>query len=158
MRKIALGAAAVAALAASPAVAGTATGTVEVSLNVSAACSVTAEPLAFGTVSAFDSVVDASSPTTVKCTPSAAYTVNLDYGVNPVGTQRKLKSTTGTTTVNYNLFSDSARTAPWGGTLSGMTGIGNGSDQPMTIFGQVPVQPAVAAGDYKDTVTVTVNY
>ena len=52
----------------------------------------------------------------------------------------------------------SARTAPWGGTLSGVTGIGNGSDQPMTIFGQVPVQPAVAAGDYKDTVTVTVNY
>jgi spore coat protein U-like protein len=159
MRKLALGVAAIAAIASTPALAGTATGTVQVSLNVSAACSVTAEPLSFGTVSAFDTAIDASSPSTVKCTPNAAYTVYLDYGVNAgVGTQRKLKSTTSLATVNYNLYSDSTRLLPWGGTLAGVTGVGNGNDQAMTIYGQVPTQTAVAAGDYKDTVTVTVNY
>lgn len=159
MRKIAIGVAAIVATVSTPALAGTATGTVDVSLSVSSACSVTAEPLAFGTVSAFDTAIDASSPTSVKCTPNASYTVYLDYGVNAgVGTQRKLKSTTSATTVTYNLYSDSARTEVWGGALAGVTGSGSGSDQPMTIYGQVPVQTAVGAGDYKDTVTVTVNY
>lgn len=160
MRKIALGLAAAAAVATTPAfAAGTATGTVDVSLNVSSACSVTAQPLDFGTTAAFDAAINSSSATTVKCTPNAPYTVFLDYGANAAtGTQRKLKSTTGATTVNYNLYSDSGRTSPWGGALAGVTGTGNGAEQAMTIYGQVPTQTAVAAGDYKDTVTVTVNY
>lgn len=158
MRKIAIGVAAIAATVSTPALAGTATGTVEVSLTVSSACSVTAEPLAFGTVSAFDNDIDASSPTTVKCTPGAPYTVYLDYGLNPTGTQRKLKSTTSATTVSYDLYSDSGRTAVWGGVLAGITGTGDGSDQARTIYGRIPTQTAVGAGDYKDTVTVTVNY
>lgn len=158
MRKIAIGVAALAATVSAPALAGTATGTVEVTLTVSAACSVTAEPLAFGTVSAFDANIDASSPTTVKCTPGAPYTVALDNGLNHGGTtQRKLKSTTSATTVNYNLFTDSARSTAWGGATM-LTNTGNGSDQAATIYGRVPVQTAVGAGDYKDTVTVTVTY
>jgi spore coat protein U-like protein len=158
MRKFVIGVAALAATVSTPALAGTATGTVDVSLTVSAACSVTAEPLAFGTVSSFDAAVDASSPSTVKCTPNASYTVALDYGLNSASTtQRKLKSTTSATTVNYNLYSDAAHLSAWGGATA-VTGTGNGSDQPMTIYGRVPIQTAVAAGDYKDTVTVTVTY
>jgi len=160
MRKIAFGIAAVAAIASTPALAaGTATGTVDVTLKVSSACSVTAQPLDFGTVSAFDSAVDSSSATTVKCTPGAPYEVFVNYGVNAgTGTQRKLLSTSTTATVNYNVFSDAGRTAAWGGALSGVTATGDGTEQAMTLYGRVPVQAAVAAGDYKDTVTVTVNY
>lgn len=158
MRKIAIGVAALAATVSTPALAGTATGTVEVTLTVSSACSVTAEPLAFGTVSAFDSAIDASSPTTVRCTPGAPYTVALDYGLNAgATTQRKLRSTTSATTVDYNLFTDAARSSAWGG-ASLLTGTGNGTDQAATIFGRIPVQAAVGAGDYRDTVTVTVTY
>ena len=159
MRKIAFGIAAVAAIASAPAfAAGTATGTVDVSLNVSSACAVTAQPLDFGTTNSFTAAIDSSSATTVKCTPNAAYTVFINYGNNAAsGTQRKLKSTTTTATVNYDLYSDSTRSTAWSPT-SGVTGTGNGNDQPMTIYGRVPVQTAVAAGDYKDTVTVTVNY
>lgn len=158
MRKIAIGVAALAATVSTPALAGTATGTVEVSLTVSSACSVTAEPLSFGTVTTLDTAIDASSPSSVKCTPGAAYTVALDYGLNSgATTQRKLKSTTSATTVDYNLFSNAGRTAAWGGATM-VTGVGTGSDVATPIYGRVPVQAAVAAGDYKDTVTVTVTY
>ena len=158
MRKIVFAAAAVAAVASTPAIAaGTATGTVAVSLNVSSSCSVTAEPLNFGSVSALDTAITACSPTTVKCTPGAAYEMFLDYGKNAgATTQRALKSAAGDT-INYNLFSDSARANAWGGT-TGVTGTGTGSDQAMTIYGRVPVQAAKPAGDYTDSVTVTVNY
>jgi spore coat protein U-like protein len=158
MRKIALGIAAAAAIASTPALAGTATGTVQVSLNVSSACSVTAQPLDFGTTNSFAANIDTSSATTVKCTPTAPYTVFVSYGANAgATTQRKLLSTTTTATVNYDIYSDSSRTAAWSPT-AGKTGVGDGTEQAMTLYGRVPVQTAVAAGDYKDTVTVTVNY
>ena len=158
MRKIAFGIAAAAAIASTPALAGTATGTVQVSLNVSSACSVTAQPLDFGTTNSFAANIDTSSATTVKCTPTAPYTVYVSYGANAgATTQRKLLSTTTTATVNYDIFSDASRTAAWTPT-SGKTGVGDGTEQAMTLYGRVPVQTAVAAGDYKDTVTVTVNY
>jgi spore coat protein U-like protein len=158
MRKIAFGIAAAAAIASTPALAGTATGTVQVSLNVSSACSVTAQPLDFGTTNSFATVIDSSSATTVKCTPTAPYTVYVSYGANAGSTtQRKLLSTTTTATVNYDIYSDAAHSAAWSPT-SGKTGVGDGTEQALTLYGRIPVQTAVAAGDYKDTVTVTVNY
>ena len=158
MRKIAFGITAAAAIASTPALAGTATGTVQVSLNVSSACSVTAQPLDFGTTNSFAANIDTSSATTVKCTPTAPYTVFVSYGANAgATTQRKLLSTTSSATVNYDIYSDSSRTAAWSPT-AGKTGVGDGTEQAMTLYGRVPVQTAVAAGDYKDTVTVTVNY
>ena len=70
--------------------------------------------------------------------------------------QRRLKSTLGSTFVSYDLYTDSTRGTSWPSV--GVTGTGTGSDQAMTIYGRVPSQAAVAAGDYKDTLTVTVNY
>jgi spore coat protein U-like protein len=158
MRKIVIGIAAAAAIGSTPALAGTATGTVQVSLNVSSACSVTAQPLDFGTTNSFAANNDTSSATTVKCTPSAPYTVFVSYGANAgATTQRKLASTTTSAKVNYDLYSDASRTAPWTPS-SGKTGVGDGTEQASTIYGRIPVQTAVAAGDYTDTVTVTVNY
>lgn len=156
MRIIALGIAAAAAIASTPALAGTATGTVQVSLNVSSSCSVTAQPLDFGTTNTFTATIDSTSTTSVKCTPLAAYEVLVDYGVNASGTQRRLKSPAGAF-VNYGLFSDASRSTAWTPT-QGTTAVGNGSDQATPIYGRIPIQTAVAAGDYKDTVTVTVNY
>ncbi len=49
-----------------------------VSLNVSSACSVTAQPLDFGTTNSFAAAIDTTSATTVKCTPLAAYTVFVE--------------------------------------------------------------------------------
>jgi spore coat protein U-like protein len=157
MRKIAFGIAAVAAVVSAPALAGTATGTVQVSLNVSSSCSVTAQPLDFGTTNTFATAIDTSSATTVKCTPLAPYSVFVSYGANANGTQRQLLSTTSAAVVKYDIYSDASRTTAWTPTV-GTTGVGDGTEKASTLYGRVPVQTAVAAGDYKDTVTVTVNY
>ncbi|WP_165938356.1 MULTISPECIES: spore coat U domain-containing protein [Bacteria] len=158
MRKIAFGIAAVAAVVSAPALAGTATGTVQVSLNVSSSCSVTAQPLDFGTTNSFATAIDSSSATTVKCTPLAPYSVFVSYGANANGTQRQLASTTDATkVVKYDVYSDASRSTAWTPTV-GTTGVGDGNEKATTLYGRVPVQTAVAAGDYKDTVTVTVSY
>jgi spore coat protein U-like protein len=156
MRKIALGVAAAVAIVSTPALAGQATGTVQVSLNVSSSCSVSTQPLDFGTTDSFTTSNDAISATTVKCTPLAEYEVLVDYGTNASGTQRRLKSAAGGF-VNYALFTDAGRTQPWT-PLAGATGTGDGSEKQTPIYGRIPSQDAVAAGDYKDTLTVTVNY
>ena len=157
MRKLAFGIAAAAALLSTPALAGTATGTVQVSLNVSSSCSVTAQPLDFGTTNSFAVAIDTSSATTVKCTPLAPYSVFVSYGANAAGTQRQLLSTTSAAVVKYDVYSDAGRTTAWTPTV-GTTGVGDGTEKAATLYGRIPVQTAVAAGDYKDTVTVTVSY
>lgn len=161
MRKIVVSLAVAAGLASSPALAAGATGqqttgTVQVSLNVSTACSVTAEPLSFGSVTSLAGQ-SASSPTTVQCTPGAAYIVTVDLGKNAGATaQRKLKSTTGTATVDYGIYSDSGNSTAW--PTAGVTGTGTGASQAMTLFGKITQTTAVGAGDYADQLTVTLDY
>ncbi|WP_095012318.1 spore coat U domain-containing protein [Tsuneonella mangrovi] len=157
MRKIAILVAAAAAVTATPSFAGTATGTVQVSLNVTTACSVTAQPLDFGSTTSLAVAIDSTSPTTVNCTPGAAYSVFVDYGANAgATTQRELKSVAGDL-ISYDIYSDSARTTAWTPS-AGTTGVGDGTNQAITLYGRVPAQAAVPAGTYSDSVVVSVNY
>jgi spore coat protein U-like protein len=64
-------------------------------------------------------------------------------------------------TLTYSLYSDTDHTDKWGdGTLSTQTvsGTADGTQQPYTVFGQVPAGQYVASGSYSDTVTATVTY
>ncbi len=160
MRKIALSAALLVATAASPAFAAGATGqsttsTIDVSLNVTTACSVTTYGMSFGNQTSVTAGATAVSNTTVKCTPGAAYTVFLDNGKNAASGVRKLKSAAGAT-VDYAVYSDSGRTTAW--PTTGQAGTGDGTDQAMTIYGKLTQATQVAAGSYTDQLTVTLDY
>ncbi|WP_120716858.1 Csu type fimbrial protein [Tsuneonella amylolytica] len=163
MRKIAIIAAAATAAVASPALAAgqTASGTVDVLLQVTNSCSVKAEALAFPAISDFTAATNGSSPTLVNCTLNAPYTVFVDYGQNAGSTtQRKLKfvdASSATHLINYNVYTTTARTTEWTPT-TGVSGVGTGADQPMTLWGTVPAQASKPAGGYKDQVVVTLNY
>ncbi len=152
MRKITLGLAAVAALASAPAFAATTSGTVDVTLNVDNACSLTTAAIDFGTVSDFATARTSNSLTTLKCTPNAVATVTVSNGANVNGTQRRLKS--GTNFVDYNL-TDASNTA-W--PAAGLSFTGTGADVSLGLKGVVPVQTAKPAGAYSDQVTITVTY
>ena len=153
MRKLTLGLAAVAALSTAPAYAGTTSGTMDVTLNVDNACSLTAKNIDFGTVSDFSTLpLTSTSGTTLKCTPSAVATVTVTNGANANGTQRRMKS--GTNFVDYNL-QDATNTA-WN--PSGVSFTGNGSDVSLGLKAVIPVQAAKPAGAYSDTVTINVAY
>lgn len=140
------------------AIAATATTTLAVSATVVNSCSITVGNLLFGNYSTAD--VTGQSTITLTCTNGATYTIAADKGVNGTLAQRIMKS--GTNSLNYNLYTDSARTIIWGdGTSSTVTiaGTGTGTSQTINVYGKIPAgQNTVKAGSYTDTVNVTISY
>lgn len=135
-----------------------------VSLTVAAQCVLgTAPSLGFGSGNLLSGAVDASSTMSVTCTTGTPYRIQLGAGTGSGATTAQRRMTIqggGTQTVQYNLFTDAARSTVWGtGTTAPMSvaASGNGSAQSFTIFGRVP-QQAAAPGNYVDTVSVVVEY
>jgi spore coat protein U-like protein len=155
-------------LAAADAAAGaTATATMMVSVTVASACTVSANPLSFGTYLPGQGSMSASATLAVLCTKGAPFTVALNAGTGGGSvTQRSMRM--GTNTLAYNLYTTATHTTVWGdGTQSSATvsGIGRGLTSAaairQTVYGQVPDAPAnadLAPGLYTDIVTVTVSY
>ncbi len=140
----------------------TATTTFAVTATVLNVCTVSALPLAFGTYDPTSATAtDGTSTITVLCTLSQAYNVRLSQGVNGTGvTARKMILTAGSDLLPYTLYRDASRTLNWGITdaTDTVAGTGTGVAQTHTVYGRIPINAAVAAGAYTDTVTVTVNY
>lgn len=154
MRKLTLGLAAIAAVASAPALAGTTSGSMDVTLNVDNACSLTTAAIDFGTVTDFSVAHNVSSLSTLKCTPNAVATVRVSLGGSVNGTQRRMKNGAGTQFIDYNI-QDSTNTA-W--PTAGLNFTGTGADVSLGIRGVVPVQGAKPAGSYSDVVTIDVTY
>jgi spore coat protein U-like protein len=147
------------ALPASPAVAATTTATIAISATVQATCVVSAAPLAFGTYTGVQ--LDATAIISVTCTNTTTYTVGLDKGTTASGTvAARLMVGPAAATLGYRLASASQAGANWGDTLplGWVTGTGNGSLQPLTVYGRVAAGQYVAPGAYTDTITATVTY
>ncbi len=149
--------------------AGTATANMTVQVTITAACTINAATLDFGSnagTSLVASNIDAATTVSVTCTNGSPYSIGMDNGANATGAQRRMK--TGTNFLNYNLYVDSARTNAWTTAASSTTcttanscalGTGNGSAQTVSIYGRVPsIGTAPPAGSYTDTVTMTITY
>ena len=139
------------------------TSTLSVSGTVVANCNLSTASLDFG--SSIDVLSGANVETTatvaVTCTSGTAYDIGLDKGTHGTTvTDRKMKDA-GTNNLNYQLFSNSGRTANWGETVETDTveGTGNGVEQSLTVYARIPSgQATVPPGSYSDTVTVKVTY
>ena len=145
-----------------PAQGQTATTTFQVTARVNAVCQITANNLDFGAYNP-----KASSPHQVTtllkatCTPQATYNIGLNAGTSPSATVTTRKMVSGANTLNYQLFSDSGRSTNWGDTTGTdtVTGSGTGLAVDHTVYGAIPAgQSTAAAGNYSDTITVTVYY
>lgn len=144
----------------------TATGNLAVQIVISAECKVTTgvgtNAMDFGTTGVIDADINKTGRVDVSCTNGTSYNVALGQGLYGTAvTDRKMKS--GTTTVNYVLYRDSARQQNWGVTTSGAgadvyTGTGNGSSQQIPVYGSVKAPQTPPPGIYTDTVAITVNY
>jgi spore coat protein U-like protein len=128
--------------------------------TINANCLVSATNLNFGSTSSLASNVDATSTVTVQCTNSTAYTVALNAGTGTGATITVRKMTSGANTINYSLYTNSARSVLWGNGTTGVTqsGTGSGNQQVYTVFGRIPPQSSPIPGSYSDTITVTVTY
>jgi spore coat protein U-like protein len=131
-------------------------------------CYISATPLNFGTASLLTSNIDATASLSVQCTNTTPYSIGLDNGANAGGAQRRMSSGATSTYVNYNLFTDSARSNAWTSTTSSTScsggagtcilGTGTGLNQNVTVYGRVPPQTGSAPGSYSDTVIVTITF
>jgi spore coat protein U-like protein len=139
--------------------AGTTTTPIAVSATVATDCSVTANPLAFGSYSG--AVNNVSTTIAVTCTNTTPYTVGLGAGSGSGATvtNRLMTISAGTQTLGYGLYQDSGHATNWGNsTGSWVSGTGAGSAQTLTIYGQIAAGQYPTPGSYTDSVTVTVTY
>lgn len=135
--------------------------TFRVSARVEAVCEVTASDLAFGTYTAqAGTPLQGTTLLRATCTPDTNYNIGLNEGTSPGATVNQRKMVAGARTLDYQLYSDSARSTIWGNTTGTdtVTGVGTGLAVDHTVFGAVPAAQVVPAGDYQDTVTVRIYY
>jgi spore coat protein U-like protein len=135
--------------------------TFRVSARVEAVCEVTATDLAFGTYTAQGGTpLQGTTLLRATCTPGSTYNVGLNEGTSPGATVNQRKMVSGSNNLNYQLYSDSARSTIWGNTTGTdtVTGLGTGLAVDHTVFGAVPAAQVVPAGEYQDTITVRIYY
>jgi spore coat protein U-like protein len=151
---LALGLAPISALAVT-----TVTTTFNVTATVQATCLVSATAMGFGTYTGV--AIPTTSTVSVTCTNTTPYNVGLNAGTSTGATvsARKMTGPAGAL-LTYALYSDSGRTTNWGNTVGTDTvsGIGNGSAQPLTVYGQLAASQYLAPGAYTDTITATVTW
>jgi spore coat protein U-like protein len=140
---------------------GTTSFTLNTSATVTKDCTVSANPLSFGSsVGVLSSAITATTTISATCTNTGSYTIALNKGVNGSLTNREMTSSGGAV-VNYQLYMDSGYSIIWGDGTSGTSttgATGTGSSQSYTVYGEVPAQTTPAPGSYSDTITVTVSY
>lgn len=141
--------------------ASTATATMAVSATVVNNCTVSANPLAFGSYSG--SALNVSTTISVTCNTGDAYSVGLNAGSGTGATVSNrlmsLGGTPGGATVAYSLLSGSFTGTNWGNSSgSWVTGTGSGSAQTLTVYGVVAAGLFPTAGSYSDSITVTLTY
>lgn len=144
---------------------GTATATFTVSLTLQANCSITANPLNFGTSGVLSAAINQQTTLAVTCTNTTPYNVGLDAGgVTGSTIASRLMAGTATgntgTTVAYQLYQDAGHSTVWGNTQGTDTvaGTGTGAAQSLTVHGQVPSQATPRPDTYQSTVTATVYF
>ena len=136
-------------------------------------CTISTTGVAFGVYdAALASPTDATGDLRVRCihlgggAVRTSYTVGLSAGNSGDFTQRRMRA--GTAVLNYDLFDSATRTRVWGngtggsGLVSGslLVNPGNFSVNELShpIYGRIPAQQSADAGNYSDTILVTIAF
>lgn len=132
------------------------TATIAVTATVPTQCSVSANPLAFGTISLTASTA-ASAEIDVTCNSGGSYNVTIDNGQNNASGLRM--SNMNGQFLTYNIWHDSSHSLTWTSPEGDLNGqIGDGASQPLQVYGVVPGSQIVPSGPYSDLLTVSVTF
>jgi spore coat protein U-like protein len=123
-------------------------------------CSLRASNIDFGNYT--ESTIRVTGTLTVSCPRGILYAISLDAGNGPGATVANRSMSAGSDRLPYGLFSNASYTANWGNTpgTGWVVGIGNGNDQILTVYGQVPGNQFPAPGNgrlYNDNVVATLS-
>lgn len=143
--------------------AGTVTGTVASSVILGNDCQLASGGLAFGSTSSLTTSVQTQTKLQIVCTPGTAYTVGISIGTTPGskttnGIPSRYMMDAANDLLPYYLYQDSARTQIFGLGSYTEAGTGTGGTQFVTIYGTYVNTSKLPAGDYSDTVTVSLSY
>lgn len=85
-------------------------------------------------------------------------TIDIDYGSNGDRTMSRVLG--GTDKLAYTLYQDPNRLVPWGNTaLTHVTVLGAATSfTQVFVYGRLAKGQNIQVGDYRDTVTVTINF
>lgn len=132
-------------------------------------CSSATNPVAFGLYDPQSSAhLDNTGSITVTCQATVSlligYTVKLSAGSSGAYAQRKMLS--GANSLDYQVYTNSARTSTWGDGSSSTSFITDGYllqvltpvVKTYTVYGRLPGSQNAKAGSYLDTLTVLITY
>lgn len=127
--------------------------------GTSAACTVSATPMAFGVVDPLAGVpTDSAGYVSVACIDATSYEIAIGGGNGPVNDRRMAGSSAG---LDYQLYTDAGRSHIWGdGTAGTVTVAGSAgpTQAEHIVYARIPSQPYAKAGQYSDVVIVTVSF
>jgi spore coat protein U-like protein len=146
----------------------TLTATIDVTAKVAKSCTFSAQPISLGTYNAIDgSVAKGQGDVTVQCTKNTPYSIALDSGTHASGNRRMQRFASNETIdqstmseyLEYVLYSDQGLSTEWT-TAAPVTGKTTHNTQvdTHTVYAKAPAFQDVAEGNYRDTVTATLNF
>lgn len=127
-----------------------------------AACAVTTTSINFGNYDVGLTLPNDSTGTiTVTCDKTSQVTIMIGPSPNSgVFNPRRMKHLTLSDFLQYNLFTDASRTVIWGdgtqGTSAIIRKVIKAKPEIATVYGRIPAGQDVSAGQYSDTLTVTI--
>ncbi len=138
----------------------------DVTANVVNSCTIATSAVAFLTNYDVASATPntGSGTVTINCTNGAPVYVTLGEGAQPAtGSSATVPlrqmSAGGTDRLGYFLYQDSGFSSVWANTqATGVTRVGTGANDALTVYGRIPTGQPVASGAYADGVLATVNY
>lgn len=106
----------------------------------------------FGAVERLNSPLFGLGSIRLACPQGTNMKVSLDNGLNPTGSQRRMKNMLGDY-IQYNLYRDASRSQIWQGNIPYAV-----TDQTIPVYASVGPQNIQSVGQYSDTVTITLTY
>ena len=111
-----------------------------------------ASDIDFGSVELLNNNLYSSGTIQLACPTGTNMKVSLDNGINPLGSQRRMKNSLGSY-IQYNLYQNPSHSNAWqANTLYSIT------NQTIPVYAMVPSQRINSIGKYSDTITVTLTY
>lgn len=122
--------------------------------NVCALLSTT--DLDFGQIDNLNRDLRTNGQISLQCPSRTTWRVGLNNGKYALNNQRRMFN--GKDYINYDLYQNSTLTQKWDSSNNRPQGVGTNGQQSIPVYGHVPQQPLKSAGNYSDTVTVTLTY
>jgi spore coat protein U-like protein len=133
--------------------AATTTGTLTATATVASTCTVSGNTMAFGAYTG--ALVDQTGVVTANCTKGTSFSVAM----TSTQTLGAYQMTSGLNTLNYNLYTNNARSAEIiAGTTILTDASASGNNQTVTIYGRIPAAQVASIGAYSGTTTFTLTY